>query len=174
MDADKINKKRCRGSGQSGSHSDKHHQQGTELAPLRVTQLSHRSLQFIAKRRVAVGALIAVAVLCPIQAPHASEFREPTAPISLETHASFRPASPSVQGRELLGLNNDPWTPHSGGGGASVCNPQVAVLPQDNPTMRAIALAAMASGQQLSIVVDDTQVVFGNVCQVTLLTIMAS
>jgi hypothetical protein len=119
--------------------------------------------------------LIAAATLLPVQALYATEFSKEVAPLALETHAPARPASPSTQSRQLLSLSASPsWSVHPGGNGGSLCNEEAALLPANDTTMRAIALAAIASGQRLYVVVDDTRPKIGNVCEITLLTIKSS
>ena len=112
-----------------------------------------------------------VAALAPMQALHATEYSKLVTLTGVETHAAVRPASPSSQGREFLHLTASPaWAVHSGGGGA-LCNEEAALLPVNNQMMRATALAAIASGSIVFVVVDNTLAGIGGVCQITLLDI---
>lgn len=115
--------------------------------------------------------LCASTAIVPMQALQATEYSKEVTLLGVETHAAVRPASPSSQGREFLHLTASPaWAVHSGGGG-SLCNEEAALLPADNQMMRATALAAIASGKRVFVVVDNTLAGISGVCQITLLHI---
>jgi hypothetical protein len=124
-------------------------------------------------KRLRIAILSAVAAFAPMQLLHATEYSKQVTVVGVETHAAVRPASPSSQGREFLHLTASPaWAVHSGGGGA-LCNEEAALLPTDNAMMRATALAAIASGSKVFVVVDNTLAGISGVCQITLLHIQA-
>jgi hypothetical protein len=64
------------------------------------------------------------------------------------------------------------WSVH-GGSGAGVCSEAGAVLPTGNAMMRAMALAAIASGATVQVVVDNSFPLVDGWCQITLLAIKA-
>ena len=77
-----------------------------------------------------------------------------------------RPIQPSTENHDWLSFSSATWTVTGGSGGA-VCPAGVAVLPEDEPTMRAIALAAAATGATVVINVDNSLPLVGSYCQVT-------
>jgi hypothetical protein len=86
--------------------------------------------------------------------------------------AAERPAFAWGQNRELLVLPSSPgWTVSGGSGGSASCSQTVVVLPGGNTTIRAVALAAIASGATVLVYVDNTLPMLGDYCQVSNLSI---
>lgn len=83
-----------------------------------------------------------------------------------------RPAFAWGQNREVLVLPSSPgWTVSGGNGGSASCSQTVVVLPSGNATIRAVALAAIATGATVLVYVDNTLPMLGDYCQVSSLSI---
>jgi hypothetical protein len=83
-----------------------------------------------------------------------------------------RPIQPSTQNNVFINFpTGSPAWANNGGSGGPTCSEGAAVLPVDNPTMRAAALAAIASGAIVSVAVDNTLPMVGLYCQVSVLSI---
>lgn len=106
-----------------------------------------------------------LAILCIAFASSATaaEYNKRTTIVSFGAHDA-RPALPALANNDFIQLAEGAWSP----GGS--CSQTSVVLPDNNPTMRAIALAAVASGATIYVTVDDTSPLIHagiTICQVT-------
>ena len=94
---------------------------------------------------------------------NAAEYGKQAAIESVGAHGT-RPAHPALQTNDFIQLSaGSLW---SANGGAA-CSETAVVLPAANPTMRAIALAAIASGASIWVTVDSSLPIIAGACQVT-------
>ena len=82
-----------------------------------------------------------------------------------------RPTSPMTQNHDFINFVVGPTWNLSGGTGGGTCAEAAAVIPADNPTMRAIALTAIAKGATVLASVDSTLPMVGPYCQLSALSI---
>lgn len=107
---------------------------------------------------------------------HPSEATEYVKEVTLTwvSAQATRPIQPSTQNHDLISFALGTGWSVSGGSGGSACSETSAVLPADNPTVRAIALAAIASGATVHVAVDNTLPMLGSYCQISMLSIKAN
>jgi hypothetical protein len=105
---------------------------------------------------VAFGVAISLSV-------NAAEYGKETTLESVGAHGA-RPAHPALENNDFIALSAGVLWSASGG---ATCSETSVVLPTNNPTMRAIALAAIASGAVVWITVDSSLPMVAGACQVT-------
>jgi hypothetical protein len=102
----------------------------------------------------------------------ATEYTKQTSVTYFGRHAT-RPIEPSLQNREFIDFAPGANWSISGGSGGGPCLEDAAVLPEDDSTMRAIALVAVATGATLIVNVDNSLPTVLGRCQITTMYLAA-